>query len=226
MKLKVIGWVWYEDNAYPGGERDYAAYNAVVDDVRERGYCFTGYHHQEEFDCAPVLNDGKVRRFSQRGWGGLMADVKGLRGRYAYSVYAFSSPFNEDDDFVMPKGRDVDESLILSPEELVDEYRVKIRIDSLQRVRESGKLRLPDREEYRFTAEGDVIVFLNRGGEYRYRITHMEKNKKLCERDIFNYLTLTTYDNSEEYIRHVTEKYENAPWMIDLLLKPIDSDAE
>jgi hypothetical protein len=54
----------------------------------------------------------------------------------------------------------------------------------------------------------------------------MEKNKKLCERDIFNYLTLTTYDNSEEYIRRVTEKYENAPWMIDLLLKPIDSDAE
>lgn len=222
MKLKVIGWVWYEDSLYDGGEVDWAAYNAIVDDVKEHGYCFTGYHHQECFDCAPVLNDGKIRRFSQRSWGGVMATVEGLKGKYAYSVYAFSSPFNENDDFVMPRDRDVDESLIRSPEELVDEYRVKIRIDALRRIEErGGKYKLPDLEEYRYMAVDDVIVFLNKGAEYRYRITHMEKNKKLPERDIFNYRMLNTYNTSEEKIRRITEKYENAPSEICLTLEAI-----
>ena len=223
MKLKVLGWVWYEDSCYDGGEVDWAAYNAIVDDVKEHGYRFTGYHHQESFDCAPVLNDGKIRRFSQRSWGGLMATVEGLKGKYAYSVYAFSSPFNEDDDFVMPRERDVDESLIRSPEELVEEYRVKIRIDALRRIGENGgRFRLPDLEEYRYMAVGDVIVFLNKGAEYRYRIMHMEKNKKLPERDIFNYQMLNTYNTSEEKIKRITEKYENAPSEICLILEAIE----
>jgi len=219
MKLKVIGWVWYDDTTYPGESVDWAAYNAVVDDVKANGYCFTGYHHQEMFDCVPVLSDGKMRRFSQRGWGDLMATVMGLKGRYAYSAYAFSSPFNENDDFVMPSGRDVDESQILSPEELVDEYRVTIRIDSLRRGEESGTLRLPDRDEYRFMAVGDIIVFLNKGEEYRYRITQLEKKKKLCERDIFNYQMLNIHSSSEEKVKRVTEKFENAPWVLDLQLE-------
>ena len=223
MKLKVIGWVWYEDTTYGGGEVDYAAYNAILDDVKEHGYRFTGFHHQEMFDCVPVLNDGKMRRFSQRSWGGLMAAAEGLKGRYAYSVYAFYSPFNENDDFVTPKDCDVDESLIRTPEELRDEYRIGIRIDSLRRIAErEGKFKLPDLDEYRYMAVNDVIVFLNKGDEYRYRITHIEKKKKLAERDIFKYRTLSLTQASEEEVKRIEEKFENAPSEIHLILEPIE----
>ena len=89
MKLKVIGWTYY-GTQLPQGKLGWAARNAIIDDIKEHGYLFSGWAHQEGNFCAPVLNDGKIYRFSQRGWGGVMAEAHGYTGRMDYTLFAFA----------------------------------------------------------------------------------------------------------------------------------------
>ena len=48
MKLKVIGWTYYDDPNYEYFETTWATQNAVLKDVIKNKYVFTGYHHQEQ----------------------------------------------------------------------------------------------------------------------------------------------------------------------------------
>ena len=89
MKLKVIGWTEYDNTSLEAGYCGWAALNAITDEIIEKGYSFSGEDHQEMPRCAPVMNDGKIRRMSQRGWGRLMADAYGYNGIYDYSLFAF-----------------------------------------------------------------------------------------------------------------------------------------
>ncbi len=95
MKLQVVGWTYYDDLRFPEGEDSYASNAAIMADIRAHGYHFTGWHHEEDFNGAPILNDGRIYRYSQRGWGALMADVYEEKEPYAYVNYAFS--FGEKD---------------------------------------------------------------------------------------------------------------------------------
>ena len=84
MKYKVIGWTYYDDNEilYSGNTIGFAERNAIIDEIRKHRYLFSGWHHQESWEgVVPVLNDGKKRCYSQRGWGGVMAKTYYLRGR-------------------------------------------------------------------------------------------------------------------------------------------------
>lgn len=101
MKLKVIGWTCYDDPDVERGYCGWAAINAIMDEIREKGYIFTGCHHQEYPRCAPVLNDGKKRLMTQRGWGRLMADVYECKGVFDYSRFAFSA-FDDDEEYTFP----------------------------------------------------------------------------------------------------------------------------
>ena len=92
MKYKVIGWTYYEnyDIPFSNGGIGFAERNAVIDEIRKHKYMFTGWHHQESWNnCVPILNDGKKRGFSQRGWGGVMAEAYGEMGDFDYASYAF-----------------------------------------------------------------------------------------------------------------------------------------
>lgn len=62
---------------------------ALVDEICKNGYLFSGYDHQETYNCAPVYNDGKIRRFSQRGFADIMAEANGDNDYMAYSLYMF-----------------------------------------------------------------------------------------------------------------------------------------
>ncbi len=89
MKLKVIGWTHYEDTRFPEGEYSHAAEAAIIAAICECGFEFTGWHHQEALYGAPVLNDGCIYRYSQRGWGRVMAEAHGMTAPMDYAYYAF-----------------------------------------------------------------------------------------------------------------------------------------
>lgn len=91
MKYRVVGWTSYDDETVEesGGVIGFAEQNAIIDDIKAHGYLFSGYDHQEMLDCAPVLNDGKKRCFTQRGWGWVMAKAHGYYGAYDYSLFTF-----------------------------------------------------------------------------------------------------------------------------------------
>ena len=92
MKYKVIGWTYYEDYDIPFSDDTigFAERHAIVDEIKKHGYLFSGWDHQESWlNCVPVLNDGKKRGFSQRGWGGVMAEANDEFGDYDYSIYTF-----------------------------------------------------------------------------------------------------------------------------------------
>ena len=77
MKREVIGWIDYENYAVEDGVIDDTAVEAVIEDIRSHGYMFTGYHHQEHYNCVPVLDDGLARRFSRRSFAAGMARAHG-----------------------------------------------------------------------------------------------------------------------------------------------------
>ncbi len=125
MKLRVIGWTNYDNMRFEEGRDTFASHEAIIDDMRAHGYDFSGWHHQEADYGMPVLNDGKVRRYSQRGWGGLMADVYDVNDEpYAYARYAFS-PGRHNEAVKMPtKERDIMEKIYDLAGEMLstDEY--------------------------------------------------------------------------------------------------------
>ncbi len=121
MKLKVVGWTNYDDMHFEEGKNSFASHEAIIRDIKAHGYDFTGWHHEEAENGAPVLNNGKIYRYSQRGWGAVMADAYGERDPHAYSLYAFS--FGEHGDNVkMPKSeRNIVNMIFNAAKEVLDE---------------------------------------------------------------------------------------------------------
>lgn len=96
MKLRVVGWVFPYYN-FEQGEVTWSVRNAIIDEIRKRGYKFSGNTHQDS-SCTPVLNNGKKYLFSSRGWGDLMAEAHGYTGMMDY--LQFSSPVYRSDEVV------------------------------------------------------------------------------------------------------------------------------
>jgi hypothetical protein len=59
VKYKVIGWTYYENEEFEPVYCSEAGMEAIIDDIREHGYEFSGCNHQGHDSGAPVLNDGK-----------------------------------------------------------------------------------------------------------------------------------------------------------------------
>ena len=93
---KVIGWVKYGNDNWANEENDdYLA--ALVNDIKEHGYCFCG----EFFELFPVFDDETMLSFGSRGWGHVMALSQDKGDEYAYTEYAFGGFF--DDSSVEPE---------------------------------------------------------------------------------------------------------------------------
>ena len=98
MKYKVIGWTYGDDYEFPTSQEQigFAERNAIIDEIKKHKYLFSGWHHQESWEnCVPILNDGKKREFSQRGWGGVMAEAYDNFDDYGYSIYTFYQSIDE-----------------------------------------------------------------------------------------------------------------------------------
>ena len=97
MKYKVIGWTYYDNEEILSqrGTIGFAERNAIIDEIRKHKYLFTGYDHQEGYNTVPILNDGRARLFSQRGFGGLMAEAYNKMGDYDYASFTFYESIDE-----------------------------------------------------------------------------------------------------------------------------------
>ena len=127
MTYRVVGWTHWESYEVEdsGNTIGFAERNAIIDDLIKHQYNFSGYDHQEMDCCAPVLNDGKKRTYSQRGWGGVMAEAHGMTEPMDYAAFSFGSgqgscyPCDEFDPAEFEPEDDLNEEITLEVSEIL-----------------------------------------------------------------------------------------------------------
>ncbi len=167
MKYKVIGWTSSDDYSFEDTEATFAVQAAITDSIKEHGYLFTGYYHQEYSYGAPVLNTGKRVCMSQRGFARLMADAHGDTGVWDYARYMML----ESDDSVYPSHKDFDKSFFeckyVEKEDITEEFSLaglKYEIDG-------DKLIMPDYPELNYIEEGDTVLL----GGNKYEVSEVDR---------------------------------------------------
>ena len=106
---KVTGWTCSDDDCYvhvngtflmdsnPPELNMRAIRDAIISEVRDKEYQFTGSYHQYGEYGTPIINDKYIIEYSQRSWGGIMADALGLPNNdgFAYVKWAWIIPEGE-----------------------------------------------------------------------------------------------------------------------------------
>ncbi len=174
MKYKVIGWVGYDDIDIEEADCSCAAYNAIIDDIKDNGYCFSGYSHQELSMGAPVLNDGFKRCFSQRGWGGLMAEAHGHTGAYDYSNYAYS--YGNCDSEKMPGfDRSIDPNDIKAGENLNETFSLSVSTEIFEKAKTELIYVEYESPRTRYIDTGDTLELITEGNIASYSVLGVER---------------------------------------------------
>ena len=207
MKYEVIGWVNY-DAELPIGELSDAACQAIIDDIREHHYLFNGNdHHWRDF-CTPVLNDGKKRVFSQRSWGGIMAEAHGRFGPMDYADYAFVT-FEDDDNSVYPTLA-YDKGDVKSISKRRDHYQFCSSAfeDGFKDTLERGLLVLPDLPELANIDKGDIVEFQIGYTAYEAKVKKVSRQWMLLGYDFpsLNVMSMYPTPEEEEALREIEEK--------------------
>ena len=78
--MKVTDWTDWDNEKYEElpNKMSKEAFDAVVDEVREKGYKFSGYTHQQNRLGCPILDNKYRYNVSCRMWGDIMAHAYGL----------------------------------------------------------------------------------------------------------------------------------------------------
>ena len=107
--MKIIGWTDWDNPKYEemfpiGGKHTWQEESDVeriiAEELRSKGYKFTGDYHQNGDYGAPVFDNCKIYKGSQRDWGGIMADaypdeIDNSDG-YGYCKWAWIPPVDEE----------------------------------------------------------------------------------------------------------------------------------
>jgi hypothetical protein len=215
MKYRVIGWTHYDDVGFEDESCSESALQAIIEDIRKNGYLFSGYDHQETFDCAPVLNDGKRRCFSQRGFGGVMAKAHGDYSRMGYSAYAFDwyTGDGKDDDRVFPKN-DINFATFVPETDLNEELSTVVTQDEFDRAK-NGSLTILDRDELKFIDAGDTLTLKCADQTASYLVKGFERRKDISHEMEIEIMTLSYSFDEPEKMKKANKMYEDAPWVLD-----------
>ena len=174
MKYRVVGWTSYDDmDVEDSADRiGFAEQNAIIDDIKAHGYFFSGYDHQELLDCAPVLNDGKRRCFSQRGWGRVMAEAHGYFGAYDYSLFAFGT--NEEHAKYPKEYFCADD---FEPEaDLAERFELEVTEDIFALAARQNPFFLPDLDSLRFIDAGDTLILRCGAESATFEVTDINRS--------------------------------------------------
>ncbi len=174
MKYRVVGWTHWESCEVEdsGNTIGFAERNAIIDDIVKHRYNFSGYDHQEMDCCAPVLNDGKKRTYSQRGWGGVMAEANGMMGDYDYAVFSFQTgdhpkyPCDEFDPYTFTPEDDLNEELC-----------AEVSAAVFLQAKKKNPFFLDDVDELRFADRGDLLVLRCGENEARFLVEDIGRSK-------------------------------------------------
>ena len=215
MKLRVVGWTYYDD-ALPQGEVGWAAQNAIIDEIKERGYLFSGWAHQEADLCAPVLNDGKMYLFSQRGWGGVMAEAHGYTGRMDYAKFAFMGDAAKE---IRPKER-FDKRSFLPETDLNERFELRVTQEMLDSARHAHEIKLDDLPELRYLDAGDVLTLISGEEKAEYTVKDVDRDKDLSEEERLE-LRFAFYDHrNPERQKRAEEAFDRAKIILTVTFKP------
>lgn len=112
--MKITGWTWYGNPDYKemfpieeqatSWDEIQKVETMIANELRSKGYKFTGSYHQGGDYGAPVIDDTWVFQCSCRTWGGIMAmaypdEIDNSDG-YGYTVWAWLPP----EEMIVPKG--------------------------------------------------------------------------------------------------------------------------
>ncbi len=179
MKYRIVGWTYYENDDVETEEASYAAGNVVIDEIKKKGYCFSGWAHQEMLRGAPVFNDGKKRLFSARTFGGLMANAHGYNGPMDYSLFAMR--LNKES---MPPYAEEFSKVGFTPEtDLNEEFIVEASEEILQKAMETGAYVCEECEVLKYVDVGDTLTLKCGEKTYSKKVIDAWAEKDLTEED-------------------------------------------
>lgn len=215
MKYRVVGWTEYDNFEVKAAPCSEAALQAVTADIKKHGYEFSGYDHQEMMNCAPVLNDGKKRIFSQRSFGGVMARAHGNFSRMGYAEYAFD--WESDGKKMPPKSLSFDPYNFTPEEDLNEEIVHEVSPALFSAVKTGEEIKIPDAPALTFLDVGDTLTLVCGEERRSFLVKEMSRMRDLTEEDEIEIMTLVyTFEPEKEKIAN--EKFESAPWVLLLTL--------
>ena len=198
MKLKIIGWTYYDNSGYPDARNSWAVSNCILDEIAKRNYFFTGEHHQESSFCAPVFNNGKVATLSRRGFAALMAEAHGYVRPYDYAMFT-EMMFIRKDKLRIPT-ESPNASLIVPEEELFEEFVIEVTAEQLAQIEKDGRFDMEDNAELRFVDAGDTIKFVCGQDSVCKKVIDVERDRDLSDEDrakIYMYYKLTDSERDQ-----------------------------
>ena len=207
MKYRVVGWASYDDRL-PQADATWAAYYAIVDEIKKCGYSFSGWSHQEGYCCAPVLNDGKMYLFSQRGWGGLMAEAHGYTGRMDYCMYAFMTDMDSLDKEIRPKNKF--DRHTFKPERDLNE---KFELEVSQEIFDAAKtyaIKLDDLPQLRYMDAGDTLSLTCGEQGAEYIVSSVDRDKDISHEKLIELQVAFSDFKNKERKQRAEEEFDNA----------------
>ena len=217
MKLRVVGWTYYDDDWQPG-THGWAARYAIIDEIKKNGYLFSGMSHQKGDNCAPVLNDGKIYCYSHRGWGGIMAEAHGYNGRMDYAKFAFDA---DPDKAVLPQER-IDEDAFTLELNLNERFELEVSPSDFGCACKEHSIILDDIPKLRYLDNGDTLSLLCGDKRADFTVLDVERKRDFTEEKLFE-LECAFYDFSDsEKLRRAEEEFNSAKIVMTVKLKPVD----
>ena len=180
MKYRVVGWTDPTDEYVEYEEPSEGATNAIIDDIRANGYLFTGMDHQGCANCVPVLNDGKMRIYSDREFGDLMAEAHngGSYLEFAFGFYDELEGGNTPPD----KKHFYIENFI--PEDISENFELEVSARELKRARTEKEIRIDDDEALRYIDKGDYVSIKCGEVSEKYKVLSAYRRKDLSEEEL------------------------------------------
>jgi len=223
MKWKVIGWTYYDCPLYKEGENTQAVVETISDEIKNKGYLFTGWHHQESNGCVPIMNDGKMRIFSSRSFGSIMAHAYNKNGMYDYSL--FSDCIRTSNNFKTPKNDYLlDDSLWTKKlSSLNEEFTLEDDSIDLSKLKETLILKREFKfhdDPYRFLDRNDTLIVKSKGKQKKFKVKNIEVERVLSKENykVLNDYSISLYKHPENKDKR-DEYYQSIPIIQTIYLK-------
>ena len=214
MKLRVVGWV-NNGEEVEQGKPGWAARHAIIDEIKKNGYLFSGWAHQEGYGLAPVLNDGKMYCYSQRVWGGIMAEAHGYTGKMDYAKFAFMM---ESEKEKKPEVN-FDPETFVPETDLNEKFDLKVGKDTLDIAKAKGQIRLYDNPALRYLDGGDTLVLVGEEKKVEYVVETVDRAKDLTDEKRAELEAAMNDTENKEKAQLAEEEYKNAKTIMTIKFK-------
>ncbi len=221
MKYRVVGWTAYDNPNVKDAECTEAAMQAIIHDIRKHHYKFTGWDHQEMPTGAPVLNDGCMRLFSQRGFGHVMAWAQGDYSRMGYVEYAFDDLEAPEPSRMPPASREFDPASFTPETDLHEAFTCTVDDQTFSTVLATKEIKLPhDDPAFTMIDPGDTLTVVCGNSHTVYRVLDAVRCRDMTEEEELELYALTcTCDFAK--MQEANDRHDQTPRILKLALEEI-----